>query len=84
MYSYFIVHKLLNSTVDNLTPTPTCPVKSSNEKPDRKSVKSMYFYICLYFVSETDQLMKYFPKMYFHTQNVFLIAVKSMFIFHRV
>jgi len=65
MYSYCVMHKLLNSTVNNLTPTPTHTslVNSSNQKQDRKSVKSMYFYIFLYFIPETDQLMKYFPKM---------------------
>lgn len=53
MYSYCIMHKLLNSTVDNLTPTHTSLENDSNQKQDRKSVKSMYFYIFQYFIPET-------------------------------
>lgn len=53
MYSYCIMHKLLNSTVDNLKPTHTSLENDSNQKQDRKSVKSMYFYIFQYFIPET-------------------------------
>lgn len=53
MYSYCIMHKLLNSTIDNLTPTHTSLENDSNQKQDRKSIKSMYFYIFQYFIPET-------------------------------
>jgi len=52
MYSYCIMNKLLNSTVDNLTPTST-HTSLEIQKQDRKSLKSMYFYIFQYFILET-------------------------------
>jgi len=53
MYYYCIMHKMLNSTVDNLIPTHTSLENGSNQKQDRKSAKSMYFYIFQYFIPET-------------------------------
>lgn len=48
-----IMDKLLNSTVDNLSPTHTSLENGSNQKQDRKSIKSMYFYMFQYNIPET-------------------------------